>query len=226
MSNKKIEIACFDTESALIAIQAGADRIELCSHLSEGGLTPTWESVLEVKEAAPCDLFVMIRPRGGDFCYTEEEFEQMKVDIVDFKRLGVQGFVFGILNPDQTIDLERNRDLLEFAHPFPCTFHRAFDRCPDLIQAMESIIELGFSFILSSGGASDVQKGILQLRELVDRAKERIQIMPGGGLRSSNILPIAEQSKAKFFHSSAILDESLLANSEEIKRLKEYLSQL
>jgi copper homeostasis protein len=220
----QLEIACFDLESALIAHDAGVNRIELCADLSVGGITPPWEMVLEAKEKISTDLYVMIRPRGGDFCYNDEEFEQMKNDIVSFKKMGVLGFVFGILQEDFSIDYQRNKDLIEFAYPFHCTFHRAFDRTPDLFQSLETLIELGFQTLLSSGGASNVSEGIGMLKELVDRAGDKICIMPGGGVRSINISYLIAETKARFYHSSAIVDESLLANPTEISDLNKYLT--
>lgn len=216
----QLEIACFDVESAVIADAAQADRIELCDNLAEGGTTPSWEMVLEVKDRTKTELFMMIRPRGGDFCYSDEEFEQMKNDIVMFKRLGVNGYVFGILTEQKEVDVVRNRDLIEFAYPFPCTFHRAFDRTNDVFQSLETIIELGFQSILTSGGADNVMDGLAVLKALVDKADGRISIMPGGGLRSSNIGLIQNETKAGFYHSSAITDVSLQANAEEIIKLK------
>lgn len=216
----QLEIACFDIESAIIADAAGADRIELCENLAEGGTTPSWEMVLEAKDRIKTELFVMIRPRGGDFCYSEEEFEQMKNDIVMYKRLGVQGYVFGILTSEHEVDAGRNKDLVEFAYPFPCTFHRAFDRTKDVFQSLETIIELGFQTILTSGAADNVTEGINTLKALVEKADGKITIMPGGGLRSSNITLIKNETKADFYHSSAIVDVSLQANQEEIMLLK------
>lgn len=219
----QIEIACFDVESAVIADAAQANRIELCDNLAEGGTTPSWEMVLEVKDRTKTELFMMIRPRGGDFCYSDDEFEQMKNDIVMFKRLGVNGYVFGILTPDNEIDMERNKDLIDFASPFPCTFHRAFDRTNDIFQSLEKVIELGFQTILTSGAADNVTDGLSNLAKLVHQADERICIMPGGGLRSSNVELIQKETKATFYHSSAIVDISLQANTEEISKIKQVL---
>jgi copper homeostasis protein len=221
--NVQLEIACFDLESVIIADAAGADRIEICDHLAEGGTTPSWEMVFEAKERIKTDLFVMIRPRGGDFCYNEDEFEQMKNDIVMFKRLGVQGYVFGILTKDNEVDIERNKDLIAFAHPFPCTFHRAFDRTNDVYQSLETIISLGFQTILTSGAAQNVTEGLSTLKSLVQKAGARISIMPGGGLRSSNIVLIKNETAAHYYHSSAIVDASLLADQNEIQLLKKGL---
>jgi copper homeostasis protein len=221
--NAQLEIACFDLESVIIADAAGANRIEICDNLAEGGTTPSWEMVLEAKDRIKTDLFVMIRPRGGDFCYNEDEFEQMKNDIVMFKRLGVQGYVFGILTKDHEVDIERNKDLIAFAHPFPCTFHRAFDRTKDVYQSLETIISLGFQTILTSGAAENVLDGLNTLKVLVNKANGRIAIMPGGGLRSSNIALIKKETAAHYFHSSAIVDASLQADHQEIQLLKKEL---
>jgi copper homeostasis protein len=221
--NAQLEIACFDLESVIIADAAGANRIEICDNLAEGGTTPSWEMVLEAKDRIKTDLFVMIRPRGGDFCYNEDEFEQMKNDIVMFKRLGVQGYVFGILTKDHEVDIERNKDLIAFAHPFPCTFHRAFDRTKDVYQSLETIISLGFQTILTSGAAENVLDGMNTLKVLVNKANGRIAIMPGGGLRSSNIALIKKETAAHYFHSSAIVDASLQADHQEIQLLKKEL---
>jgi copper homeostasis protein len=218
--NAQLEIACFDLESVIIADAAGADRIEICDNLAEGGTTPSWEMVFEAKERIKTDLFVMIRPRGGDFCYSDDEFEQMKNDIVLFKRLGVQGYVFGVLTKDNEVDIERNKDLIAFAHPFPCTFHRAFDRTNDVYQSLETIISLGFQTILTSGAAQNVTEGLTTLKSLVQKAGARISIMPGGGLRSSNIALIKNETAAHYYHSSAIVDASLLADQNEIQLLK------
>ena len=124
---KKIEIACFNLESAVIAQKAGADRVELCADMSVGGITPTIEIIQQVREHLTIDLYVMIRPRGGNFVYSEAEFEQMKSEIETIKKLDVNGFVFGILKDDNTINIEQNKVLVELVKPFSCTFHRAFD---------------------------------------------------------------------------------------------------
>lgn len=219
----KLEIACFDLESALIANLAGADRIELCAELAEGGTTPAWETVIEARENIDKELYLMIRPRGGDFCYSDEEFEQMKNDVVAFKRLKVDGFVFGILTENNEIDFARNKELIAFAWPLSCTFHRAFDRTNNVLQSLENVIECGFQTILTSGAAANVTDGLTTLKILVEKAGDRICIMPGGGLRSSNIEKIKEGSAALSYHSSAIVDDTLLANATEIEHLKNHL---
>ena len=220
---KKIEIACFNLESALIAQKAGADRVELCADMSVGGTTPTIEMIKQARENLTIDLCVMIRPRGGNFVYSEAELEQMKLEIETIKKLGVNGFVFGILNEDKTIHIEQNIALVELAKPLPCTFHRAFDAVLDYEKALEDVISCGFSTILTSGTFSNVMEGKEVLQQLVIQANNRIKIMPGGGLRSTNISELNEIVNANWYHSSAITDGSEIANQEEIIKLKKKL---
>ncbi|MFN4364330.1 copper homeostasis protein CutC [Chryseobacterium hispalense] len=216
----KIEIACFNPESALIAVENGADRIELCDGLSEGGTTPDFETVQQLREKINIPIFVMVRPRGGDFTYTDEEFEQMKSDLVQLKSLNVDGFVFGILDENDEVNIEQNKTLVELAKPYPCTFHRAFDRAKDLEKSLEKVIECGFTTILTSGQKPNVSEGKENLKKLVELSSGRIEILVGGGLRSSNIEEIREFTKAGYFHSSAITDGGDFANSEEIVALR------
>ena len=220
---KKIEIACFNLESAVIAQKAGADRVELCADMSVGGTTPTIETIQQARENLTIDLYVMIRPRGGNFVYSEAELEQMKSEIEAIKKLGVNGFVFGVLKDDKTINLEQNKVLVELAKPFPCSFHRAFDAVLNYEQALEDVISCGFSIILTSGTFPNVMEGKEVLKQLVIQAKNRIEIMPGGGLRSTNISELNEMVKANWYHSSAITDGSETANPEEIIQLKKKL---
>ena len=220
---KKIEIACFNLESALIAQKAGADRVELCADMLVGGTTPIIETIQQARKHLTIDLYVMIRPRGGNFVCSEAEFEQMKLEIETIKKLGVNGFVFGILNKDKTINIEQNKVLVELANPFPCTFHRAFDEVLDYQQALEDVISCGFSTILTSGTFPNVMEGKEVLKQLVIQANNRIEIMPGGGLRSTNILELNEMVNANWYHSSAITDGSGIASLEEIVQLKKKL---
>ena len=219
----KLEIACFNFESAVIAQQNGADRIELCDGIEVGGTTPKPMDVINTRKFLSSDLFVMIRPRGGNFVYYNEEFAQMKLNILHFKSLKVNGFVFGILENNNKIDIERNTELVDLAKPFPCTFHRAFDEIINFEQALEDVISCGFSTILTSGTHSNVMDGIDVLKNLVRLAQNRITIMPGGGLRSANINHIQEVTQATFYHSSAITDGNQIANQEEIFKLKSNL---
>ena len=221
---KKLEIACFNLESALIAQKSGADRIELCANMSVGGTTPSIEIIEQTKQNLTIDLYVMIRPRGGNFIYSNEEFQQMKDSILQIKKIGVNGFVFGILNEDETINIEQNTELINLAKPFSCTFHRAFDEVENYKTALEDVISCGFSTILTSGTFPNVMEGKEVLKNLVLQAEKRVTIMPGGGLRSSNISELNEITNANWYHSSAITNENETANPEEIIQLKNKIS--
>lgn len=201
---KKLEIAAFNLESALIAQQNGASRIELCRNMEVGGTTPDVDSLELAKQQLYIEVFAMIRPRGGDFVYTADEFNQMLQSIFAFKELGVDGFVFGILNENNTIDIERNQALVAAAAPLPCTFHRAFDNCIDWRMALENIIDCGFTTLLTSGLANDVDEGVAILEKLSNAAAGKIAIMPGGGLRPNNLQKIINATRGQFYHSSAI----------------------
>lgn len=216
----KIEIACFNPESAIIAFENGADRIELCDGLSEGGTTPDFETTKQLREKINIPIFVMIRPRGGDFTYSDEEFDQMKSDLIRLKSLNVDGFVFGILNESDEVNIQQNKTLVELAKPYPCTFHRAFDRAKDLESSLEKVIDCGFKTILTSGQRPNVSEGKENLKKLVELSDGRIEILVGGGLRSSNIEEIRGFTKAGYFHSSAITDGGAFANAAEIIVLK------
>lgn len=216
----KIEIACFNPESAVIAFENGADRIELCDGLSEGGTTPDFETTKQLREEIDIPIFVMIRPRGGNFTYTDEEFEKMKSDLIQLKSLKVDGFVFGILDKNDEVNIEQNRNLVELASPYPCTFHRAFDRAKDLEKSLEKVIDCGFKTILTSGQRPNVSEGKENLKKLVELSNGRIEILIGGGLRSTNIEEIRDFTKAGYFHSSAITNGGAFADAEEIVALK------
>ena len=224
--NKKLEIACFNLQSALIAQQNGADRVELCAEIKLGGTTPNVQIIKEAKENLSIAIYVMIRPRGGNFVYSKEEFQQMKSEIEAIKKLEVNGFVFGILNEDDSVNIEQNAELVNLAKPIPCTFHRAFDEVKNYKTALEEVISCGFSTILTSGTFPNVMEGKEVLKELVHQANNRITIMPGGGLRSTNISQLDELVNANFYHSSAITDGSETANPAEIIQLKKKISNL
>lgn len=224
LKNPQLEIACFNLESALIAQQNGADRVELCDEIKLGGTTPKFEIIQQAKAQLRIDLYIMIRPRGENFVYSDQEFQQMKQDIQAIKKLNVDGFVFGILNSNNSVNSAQNSELVQLANPIPCSFHRAFDAVLNPLQALEEIIDCGFQTILTSGNAPDVNQGIHQLELLVQKANNRINIMPGGGLRSSNSKEIQQKTKAIYFHSSAITDNSDVANPEEIQKLKAILN--
>lgn len=223
VQNPQLEIACFNLQSALIAQENGADRVELCDGFQVGGTTPDLETVKQARENLSIDLYVMIRTRGGNFIYSDDEFQQMQSNILSLKELKIDGFVFGILKEDNSINLEQNKALVDLAQPLPCTFHRAFDEVQNPFQALEQIIDCGFKTILTSGQAQNVTAGMNRLAELVIKANNRITIMPGGGLRSTNIDIIQQNTKAIFYHSSAITDGNQRADSIEINVMKSIL---
>ena len=214
-----LEIACFNLESCLIAQQAGASRIELCSNYELGGITPSKELISEVRKKINIDLFVMIRPRGGNFNYSEKEFLQMQETILFCKEQNCDGVVFGILNKNNEIDVERCAKLVSLAKPMQCTFHRAYDECSYPEKALKEISDCGFSRLLTSGGKGNAIENLSQLKHLIDRSKNKITIMPGGGIRSENIFEIIDQTGAKEFHSAAITDNTDVANENEIESL-------
>lgn len=222
MKKNQLEIACFNYESALIAQENGADRIELCENMQLGGTTPNYILGAKVREKLSIKMHVIIRPRGGDFVYSDEEIIEMKQDIKQFKKLGVDGFVFGILNEDGSVNKSVNKELVDLAAPYFCTFHRAFDVVADVEQALEDVIACGFKAILTSGQGTNVLEGIAVLEKIQKLAGDRIMIMPGGGLRSSNIQLLLEKLQPTFFHTSAITNNTETADPLEIKKIQAY----
>jgi len=196
------EIAIESLQSAIIAEKAGAKRVELCAALSEGGITPSIGMIRQVCENSLLDVFVIIRPRGGDFLYSEAEFEVMCHDIEAAKQAGADGIVSGALLANGEIDVERTRKMVELSKPLPFTFHRAFDRCKDAFVALEQLIDLGVTRILSSGQVPSAEHGAKLLGELVKQADGRIIIMPGAGVNSRNIADIVATTGASEFHLS------------------------
>jgi len=200
--NYIIEIATSDFSTTESAIEGGADRIELCANLAEGGTTPSLGTVIKCREKFTVSLFPIIRPRGGDFLYGKDEFGIMAKDISLFKAIGCDGIVVGMLNIDGTIDMIRMADVVEQAYPMSVTFHRAFDRCKDPFVALEELIEIGCERILTSGQRPSVVDGVDLVAELNKAADNRIIIMPGSGVRKDNIKMLAERTGCVEFHSS------------------------
>ena len=195
-----IEICLEDVQSVLAAQNGGADRVELCSDLFEGGLTPSLGTVLTAKRVSSIPINCMIRPRGGDFCYSDLECQAMKEDIMAFKKAGVNGIVFGILMPHGDVDVERCRQIIEIARPLSVTFHRAFDMTRDPYKALEDLIGLGVDRVLTSGQEATVPEGMDLLADLVRIAEDRIIIMPGCGITERNFKKIHEMIGAKEYH--------------------------
>tara|TARA_B100001559_G_scaffold213005_1_gene178553 strand:+ start:2479 stop:3102 length:624 start_codon:yes stop_codon:yes gene_type:complete len=183
-----IEVCADSYEYAEKAEKAGADRIELCKHLHLDGLTPNYKTAKKTIENLNIPVFVLIRPRHGDFNYSEKEFELMKADIVKFKEMGCKGIVSGILNNDNTIDIKRTNELVNLSRPLEFTFHRAFDVVTDPLKELEKLIQLGVERVLTSGQKQKAVKGIELLKELKKNAKDKIIIMPGSGINKLNIM--------------------------------------
>jgi len=242
----KLEVPVFSIDSALIAQSAGADRLELCSGFPEGGTTPSYATIKLAKELISIPVNIMIRPRGGDFLYSEMEFEIMKSDIEYCKGIGVNGVVFGILNPDGSVDKSRCEKLVKIAKPISVTFHRAFDRAINPFEAIEDIVEIGFDRILTSGQQTTALLGAELISQLIAKAKDKIIIMPGCGINSKNLLDIRKITGAIEFHASAkktipsgmnynnnifigadggIEHFTISANHEEISKLKRILNE-
>lgn len=196
-----LEICCYSMECALTAQQNGADRIELCAAPQEGGLTPSLGVLKSVRQQVTIPVHPIVRPRGGDFCYTEGEFAAMLEDIRTIRDLGFPGLVTGVLNADGKVDMPRMRQIMAAAGPLAVTFHRAFDMCEDPLEAFENLRELGMARILTSGQQSSAEKGILLIRELIARTDAPI-IMAGAGVRAGN-LELFLQAGVKELHSSA-----------------------
>jgi copper homeostasis protein len=200
--NYIIEIATTDFVTTKSAVEGGADRIELCAALTEGGTTPSYGTIKKCREDFQVQLFPIIRTRSGDFLYTDEEFEIMMKEVKLCKDLGCDGVVIGMLNNNGQVDLKRTSQLVEAAYPLEVTFHRAFDRCLDPFEAMEQLIEIGCQRILTSGQEPAAPDGIDLITRLVIAADEKIIIMPGSGVRTDNIKRLATQTGAREFHSS------------------------
>jgi len=185
-SKVSVEVVVDSVASASAAERGGAVRVELCGSLIEGGITPSAGLIELTRAAVSIGIFVMIRPRGGDFNYDADEFELMQRDIGVARRLGADGVVFGLLNRDGTVDIESTRKLVDMARPLAVTFHRAFDMTPDLFQALEDICKAGVDRLLTSGGAQTAPQGSDMIARLVQRAGGRIAIMPGSGIKPEN----------------------------------------
>jgi len=200
--NYIIEIATSDFVTTRSAVEGGADRIELCSNLAEGGTTPSYGTIRKCRETFNVLLYPIIRPRGGDFLYTKDEFEIMLRDVQICKQLGCDGVVTGLLNRDGSIDVAATAQLAEAAYPLEVTFHRAFDRCKDPFEALEQLVNIGCERILTSGQQPVAPGGVELIAQLNKAADERIIIMPGSGVRADNIKMLADKTGCTEFHSS------------------------
>jgi len=235
-----LEICCFNLQSAIIAQRAGAHRVELCADAAVGGTTQSLGVIKIAREKLQIQLYPIIRPRGGDFLFTEDELEIMMNDVLLCKQIGCDGVVIGMLKQDGTIDKKSCGQLVQLAYPLGVTFHRAFDRVADPQEALEDIIEIGCERILTSGQQPTAMEGAELIAQLIQQADDRIIIMPGSGIRSANITELAQKTKAEEFHSSARTHLSsnmqyikanmkndmsvVIADENEIKNMVESLS--
>ena len=219
-----LEIAVESVAAAQAAERGGADRIELCTSLGCGGLTPSAESMELARSSVTKTIFAMIRPRAGDFCYLPEEFRTMQRGIELAREMKMDGVVLGVLREDLSVDVERTKELVNLARPMKVTFHRAFDECRDLMRALEKVIQTGADRLLTSGGKPDVVAGAESLRELVVAAVERIVIMPGGGITPKNFGFVQQVTGAREFHSG--LGQVLEYGSGEVQRFEEAVRKL
>jgi copper homeostasis protein len=233
----RLEICVGSLQSAIAAQAGGADRIELCDNLAEGGTTPSYGMLVQCKKLLQIPFFPIIRPRGGDFIYLKDEFEIMKDDVSCCRDMGCEGIVIGILRKDGSIDIDRCAELIALAGTMQITFHRAFDRCNDLERGLEDIIQLGCNRVLTSGGKEYAFDGVEALKSLVSQAGTRIIIMPGSGINELNLHTILKETSATEFHSTAkkLIEydidpingepySALETSSENVSKLKEILS--
>jgi len=219
-----LEISVESLEASLAAERGGADRIELCSDLSAGGITPSAALMHAVRAHLSIPVFAMVRSRSGDFVYSHAEFSEMRRSIANAQESGMDGVVLGVLTKDHRIDVERTRELVELTKPLPVTYHRAFDEAADLGQALEDVIQSGAKRILTSGGAKSALEGVAVLAKLIEAAGERIVIVPGAGIGALNIEQVAQQTGAREFHSG--LSAALPYGSKDYKRFEEEVRKL
>ncbi|HEX9383370.1 MAG TPA: copper homeostasis protein CutC [Gemmatimonadaceae bacterium] len=215
-----IEAAVETLDSALAAERAGADRIELCENLSDGGTTPAMKLIAEVTERTRLPVFALIRPRAGDFAYSDNEFDQMVRDSELARRLGIAGIVTGALTPDGRVDVERTRILVEAAGGLPVTFHRAIDSAADLPAALEEAIEAGASRVLTSGGAATAVEGVDLIAALVGQARERITVIAGGGIREHNVRDVIARTGVREVHARLIDEGQMRGLVDAVRKRK------
>lgn len=222
----EIEICCGSIQSSANAKAGGAVRVELCQGLIEGGTTPSPATIEYAVKELGLQVFVLVRPRGGDFCYNELEIKTMEEDVEFCKRAGVAGIVVGFLHPDGSIDTELTRRFVKLAAPLPVTFHRAFDRCPEPLKALEQIIDCGCARILTSGCKPTAMEGADMLQQLVKQANGRIKILAGSGVTPENAAALRQKTGAPEIHGSCKItrpDGAWETDAEQVKKLLEML---
>ena len=198
-----VEICCGSLDDAIEAERGGADRVELCSALFLGGLTPSIGTIVEAKKRLKIPIVVMIRPRGGGFCYSEAEMAAMERDTIAAVEQGADGIVFGILNPAGSLDEERCRRIRKLIGNRQAVFHRAFDVTPDPLRSLDQLVEMGFTRLLTSGQEDSVPEGVPLIKRLVDYAHDRIEVLPGGGIKLHTLRTVVEATGCKQVHLTA-----------------------
>jgi len=224
MDTHHIEICCNSINSAANAKAGGASRIELCQDLAEGGTTPSYATIKYCVERLHLDVFALIRPRSGDFCYNELEFQTCLEDIRICKELGAKGVVIGFLHEDGSINTEWTKQAVELARPLQVTFHRAFDECNDWRQALEDIIDCGCDRILTSGCAATAEEGLETLREIVKATSGQINILAGSGITAENVADIVSESGVREVHASCKHNVGYDLVETSIENVKQLLS--
>jgi len=197
-----LEVCIDSVEAARAAEAGGAQRVELCSDLVEGGITPSAGLIDAVRSALKIPVFVMMRPRGGDFCYSADEFDVMRKDVAIAQSYGADGVVLGLLLPDGTIDVERTRELVDSSRPMQVTFHRAIDVSSSVEESLEQVIETGADRVLTSGGKQTAIDGATVIAQLIANSRQRISVMVCGGVRKANLREITHATGASEFHAS------------------------
>jgi len=224
----QLELACFHPDSSRIAAAVGVHRLELCEDYTCGGLTPSMEYFKEARKVFPRDIFVMIRPRAGDYIFSEVEFNRMLQDVEKFKAVGANGFVSGFFTASGKIHEEQLKRFVQACHPLPVTFHRSFDLLPDWKSGLDLLIQHGCTRLLTSGDGPTAYDGRMRLKEMMDHAGKELIILPGGGIRSSNIHEIVHTFHPAEVHSAALSstavhDNNYTADQNELERLLEIL---
>jgi len=216
---KKLEICCYTIQSALLAEKHGAHRIELCDNFMEGGTTPSYSMISKCIENVKIPVNVIVRPRGGDFLYSEMEYEIIKNDVTVIKELGANGVVVGFLHSNGEIDIDKTIEIVDLAKPMEVTFHRAFDMCRDPLLALDQLKKTNITRILTSGAMNKAIEGIELIIKLIEKAGNDIIIMPGSGVNEKNLEEIIQKTKAKEYHSSAMtfLNSSMLFTNNNIQ---------
>jgi copper homeostasis protein len=210
------ELCAESLEAARVAELGGADRVELCSELSIGGVTPALELTAATVNALSIPVHVLIRPRGGDFAFTQTEFASMQQQVEQVQSVGAAGVAVGVLLPNGRVDVKRTRILVELARPMAVTFHRAFDETSNLAEALEAVVDTGADCLLTSGGATDVLSGADSIARLGHQAADRIRIMAGGGLRLANLVEVLRRSGVSYAHGSLTRRGTFAASAAEV----------